>query len=264
MNRFSSFSNILRLAAPAALVAGLLFIRPPAGAAAPDIDWVSLPAGSFMMGSSTGSPDEAPPHRVELDSFQMARREVTYAEYGSYLKATRKPPPTHWEDKRYNGPANPVVSVTWDEAIAYAEWAGARLPSEAEWEYAARGAEGRTYPWGEAPPGPQFAVFHLDIGFAGTQPAGTKPRGATPEGLLDMAGNAFEWCSDFYEAGYYRRSPARMPAGPEAGSLRVVRGGSWISLPDACRSAARAAYPPGSRSVLIGFRLARNAPAGGR
>lgn len=226
-------------------------------------DMIRVPAGEFTMGSSSGEPDEAPPHRVRIGEFLLGRREVTHAEYGRFLTATKRPKPPHWSDPRYGIPAHPIISITWEEASAYAWWADARLPTEAEWEYAARGPEGRSYPWGTSAPTKALAVFHLDIGFDGTLPVGSKPAGATPSGLLDMSGNAYEWCSDWYAPDYYKKSPAENPMGPEAGELRVVRGGSWISLPDACRATSRAAYRPESRSVLLGFRIARDAGPSG-
>lgn len=236
--------------------------EPPAGSGATSgQEMIRIAAGEFTMGSSSGDTDEAPPHRVRVGEFLLGRREVTHAEYGRFLTATKRPRPPHWSDPRYGIPKHPIISVTWEEASAYAQWAGGRLPTEAEWEFAARGPEGRAYPWGSASPTKELAAFHLDIGFDGTLPAGSKPAGATPSGLLDMVGNAYEWCSDWYAPGYYSQSPQDNPGGPATGELRVVRGGSWISLPDACRATARAAYRPEARSVLVGFRIARDAPA---
>jgi serine/threonine-protein kinase len=151
-----------------------------------------------------------------------------------------------------------VVGVTWDEAVACAKWAGGRLPTEAEWEFAARGTDGRRYPWGNEPPTRDRAVHHLDVGFGGTMPVAETPSGAGPFGILDMAGNVFEWCADWYDPGYYAKAPAADPPGPAEGRLRAIRGGCWLSLPDACRAGAREKYPPDRRSIMIGIRVVLN------
>jgi formylglycine-generating enzyme required for sulfatase activity len=209
------------------------------------------------MGSATEDEDAQPVHRVRLAAFQMSRTEVTREQYARFLKDTGRPEPPHWNHELFNRPGSPVVDVTWDDAAAYCKWAGGRLPTEAEWEYAARGTDGRRYPWGSEEPDRTRAVFHLDIGFGGTQPVGSAKAGASPFGIEDLAGSVYEWCADWYEAGYYAGGPSQDPPGPPAGELRVIRGGSWISLPDAIRSAARANYAPGSRSLLIGIRVIR-------
>jgi formylglycine-generating enzyme required for sulfatase activity len=219
------------------------------------IELVRVPGGAFDMGSRD-TEDAQPIHRVQVGAFWLSRYEVTHGQYARFMAATGHAAPSHWTDAGLSGDRQPVVGVTYADAAAFCAWVGGRLPTEAEWEYAARGTDGRRYPWGDAEPTPARAVFHLDVA-AGTKPVGTAKEGASPFGIFDLAGSVFEWCSDWYGERYYAASPARDPAGPETGRQRVVRGGSWVSLPDACRSAARAQYPPASRSTLIGIRVAR-------
>jgi formylglycine-generating enzyme required for sulfatase activity len=222
-----------------------------------DVELVYIPGGELRMGLA--EEEDAPVHTVRLAPFWMGRTEVTREQYARFMTATGRPEPPHWKHDLFAKPGSPVVGVTWEDADAFARWIGGRLPSEAEWEYAARGTDGRPFPWGVEPPDRTRAVFHKDIGFDGTSPAGTAPAGASPFGLLDMAGNVFEWCADWYAPDYYAASPRENPPGPAAGKLRVIRGGSWISLPDALRCGAREKYPPEKTSVLIGFRVARAA-----
>ncbi len=221
------------------------------------IEFVAIPAGEFTMGLAEEA-DARPVRRVRLAAFEIARTETTRDQYARFMAATGHPEPAHWKHELFVKPGAPVIGVTWHDAVAFARWAAARLPTEAEWEYAARGEDGRRFPWGNQPAAPQLAVHHMDIGFAGTSPVGTCPGGSSAFGLLDMAGNAFEWCADWYQPAYYEIAPRRDPPGPEQGTLRVIRGGSWISLPDALRCGARSQFPPVKSSVLIGFRVARS------
>jgi formylglycine-generating enzyme required for sulfatase activity len=223
------------------------------------VEFVPVPAGEFLMGSDEEDEDARPVHRVRLAAFRMSRNEVTREQYARFMAATGRPKPGHWDHELFARPGSPVVGVTWDDAAAFCAWAGGRLPTEAEWEYAARGKDGRRYPWGSEEPDKSRAVFHLDIGFGGTMPVGTANNGASPFGIHDLAGSVFEWCADWYAADYYAKSPVENPKGPPTGEFRVIRGGCWISLPDACRSAARARYRPGVSSVLIGIRVVRAA-----
>jgi formylglycine-generating enzyme required for sulfatase activity len=221
------------------------------------LEFLYVPPGEFQMGSPDEDEDARPVHPVRLTGFRMSRCEVTHAQYARFMKEAGHPAPAHWTNKRFSGDGHPVVGVTWEDAVEYCRWAGGRLPTEAEWEYAARGPAGRKFPWGSEPIDATRAAYHLDVGFAGTRPVGEFKAGASPFGLLDMAGNVFEWCADWYDPDYYARSPRENPTGPPSGTQRVIRGGAWISLPDACHAAARGRYPPGSRSLLIGFRVVR-------
>ena len=220
-------------------------------------EMVYVPAGGFLMGSADGdkdsSADEKPQHRVYLDAFWIDKTEVTVAEYRRFCEATgREMPPAPswgWHDD------HPVSEVTWDDAAAYATWVGKRLPTEAEWEKAARGTDGRPYPWGnEWGPGKCANQVNSDT----TQPVGSYPAGASPYGALDMAGNVEEWCADWYGESYYRFAPARNSAGPPSGEYRLLRGGSWLNaLPRYFRGANRNYGVPDIRGNYYGFRCVR-------
>ena len=187
---------------------------------------VFVPAGEFLMGSDEGSPDEKPVHRVTLDGYWIYRYEVTVAQYRKFCQETGREmptkPPWGWEDDY------PVVNVSWEQARAYCEWAGGRLPTEAEWEKAARGTDGRKYPWGNDWVDNWCAhAIGMKEG-PGTVPVGSYPRGVSPYGLYDMSGNALEWVADWYSENYYATAPPRNPTGPESSTTgsRVVRGGA--------------------------------------
>jgi len=192
-------------------------------------DMVLIPAGEFQMGSNE-SDDEKPIHTVYLDAFYIDKYEVTNAQYKKFMDAKGYKAPGYWNDPKYNAPNHPVVGVTWNDAKAYADWAGKRLPTEAEWEKAARGGvTGKKYVWGdEWPPPNKAGNFDNSItkdGYTYTAPVGSfKPNGY---GLYDMAGNVWEWCADWYDNNYYFTSTKSNPAGPSSGTYHVCRGGSW-------------------------------------
>ncbi len=199
---------------------------------------VLIPGGTFQMGGLNGQaqPDEKPDHKVTLKSFWLDKTEVTKSQYAQCVAAgaceipnelkssTRSDYYTNAEYADY-----PVVFVTWNDAKTYCEWAGRRLPTEAEWEFAARGNDFRNYPWGDADPTEETANFGYKN--KDTVKAGSYPNGASPYGILDMAGNVWEWVADYYSASYYEKSPAENPTGPDKpgvnGLQMVLRGGSW-------------------------------------
>jgi formylglycine-generating enzyme required for sulfatase activity len=207
-------------------------------------------------GSSAGRTDERPAHRVSLGAFRLALLPVTNREYAAFLAATAHRPPRFWDDARFNAPDQPVVGVTWFDAVAYCDWLSQqtgrrwRLPTEAERERAARGGvEGRAYPWGDGP-GEAGGRFEQD---APLEAGRSTPNGY---GLLDIAHNIHEWCSDWYDARYYRRSPERDPQGPPSGTRRASRGGAWRHQVKVSRCAARSSLDPTFRYNDYGFRLA--------
>jgi formylglycine-generating enzyme required for sulfatase activity len=211
-------------------------------------------AGEFIMGSDEGDSDERPVHTVYLDAFYIDKTEVTNAQYWACVEAGAcDAPSVTYYDANYA--QHPVVFVSWNAADAYCRWAGKRLPTEAEWEKAARGTDGRTYPWGE---GIDCDHAQYNECTGRTVLVGSKPKGASPYGALDMAGNVWEWVANPYDSGYYSQSPARNPPGPDSGEYRVLRGGSWnFNLWDA-RCASRRWYTPRLRGNYVGFRCARS------
>jgi formylglycine-generating enzyme required for sulfatase activity len=217
---------------------------------------VKIPAGEFLMGNkeTERSPLE---HRVYVSEFMMDKTGVTWGQYKRFAEATGIPLPAQ---KPYWGihDDHPAVYVTWEDAKAYCEWAGARLPTEAEREKAARGVDGRKYPWGNEEPDPQRAVFRRSWGKEATAAVGTHPSGASPYGLQDMGGNVWEWSSDWYDDSYYEVSPYQDPKGPSSGRAHVVRGGSWDSRPDVLSSSCRSWGSLGYREGDFGFRCAMN------
>jgi formylglycine-generating enzyme len=233
--------------------------EPRAGAIEPIME--GIPEGWFSMGYDTGRDDEKPMHRVWVDEFELAAFQVTNAEYARFLAATGAAPPPQWNDANFNDPQMPVVAVSWYEAACYCEWLSGmtgkryRLPSEAEWERAARGgSEGLLYPWGDAPP---ETVPDYDKRWKlGPEPAGLYPPNAY--GLYNMGDNVHEWCSDWYDDGYYAHSPERNPQGPKSGTRKASRGGSWRHHIKVARTAARSSIPPEFQYADYGFRIARS------
>jgi formylglycine-generating enzyme required for sulfatase activity/predicted Ser/Thr protein kinase len=246
---------VVGIGAVVVVVVGLIIVLVSGGGPAAPPDMVHVPAGEFTMGSNEGESDEQPVHTVYLDAFYIDKTEVTNTQYRACVEAGSCDAPSdtiYCDDADYA--QHPVVYVNWNDADAYCRWAGKRLPSEAEWEKAARGTDGRTYPWGEG-----VDCDHAQYRGCGGQtvPVGSRPKGASPYGTLDMAGNVYEWVADWYGEDYYSRSPGRNPSGPDFGEYRVLRGGSWISVPDDVRGANRAWYVPVSRFNGRGFRCAR-------
>ncbi|HKO30688.1 MAG TPA: SUMF1/EgtB/PvdO family nonheme iron enzyme [Nitrospiraceae bacterium] len=224
-----------------------------------DVPMALVPAGEFMMGSNLAD-DEMPVHRVYLNAFYMDKYEVTVGQYAKYLEATDMEEPPDWAIM--NQPQHqkrPVVNVDWEDAVMHCKWAGKRLPTEAEWEKAARGSDGRIYPWGNEAPTRLHANYgrkewnnHLAL-----VPVGSFEEGKSPYGIYDMAGNAWEWVSDWYDYDFYKNSPRRNPIGPATGDSKGVRGGSWLYVSEFLRSAHRFTAQPTNRHFGYGFRCAR-------
>jgi formylglycine-generating enzyme required for sulfatase activity len=264
-------------------------------------EMVVIPAGEFLMGSPDDGlsfDDERPQRNVFIDSFRMDRHEVTNARYRQFVAATGHPAPSHQKPELTlwvhgmpipGSGQHPVVNVTWEDAVAYCRWQSKRLPTEAEWEKAARGADGRRYPWGnvweftkansashwagrtiEFKNGEEWKAFWItgdgarishERGLNGevlTLPVGSFPEGASPYGLLDMAGNVSEWVQDWYEPYFYLNAPLSNPQGPNGQLLKVVRGGSWLKPARNLRASDRDYGYLSDRASGIGFRCAQD------
>lgn len=231
---------------------------------------VTVPAGWFLMGSDlkvdrAAGPQELPQHRVYLDTFEIDKYEVSNVDYLRYVLATGADWPQFWRESPFPEKAalHPVINVSWLDADAYCRWAGKRLPTEAEWEKAARGEDGRVFPWGNEPAG----WIKSNIAHSGSKRGFKYPplanvnrydRGVSPYGAHQMAGNVSEWVSDWFDPEYYQRGDNKNPQGPETGEIKVFRGGSWNEDPEVARSAGRNAGAPDWRSYLTGFRCAKS------
>jgi formylglycine-generating enzyme required for sulfatase activity len=253
---------------------------------------VYVPAGEFAMGTTEADVEvlvaqcvgdgneewqcqewlshESPQHTVYVDGFWIDRTEVTNARYRQCVEDGACLEPRCSDDGDVNAPDQPVVCVSWEDARAYVAWVGGRLPTEAEWERAARGSDGRIYPWGNGFDAQKanycdrncpldWRDLDQDDGYAWSAPVGSFSAGASPYGLMDMAGNAWEWVADWYGADYYAQSPARNPQGPESGHWPLLRGGSFLNVAWSVRSAMRHRSYPQDRIGYYGFRVAMTA-----
>ena len=236
---------------------------------------VMIPAGLFTMGSNDGPHNERPAHTVTLDAFYIDRYEVTLSLYRKFLEEGNHDAPPTWDAEAATSVGDrPAIGMRWESAVAYCRRAGKRLPTEAEWEKAARGTDGRRYPWGEMQPFVDIANYNRGMwvseavtlmavtgGLEGMSVRhGLKEGGKSPFGVSHMAGNAAEWVADWYERDYYHKSPGRNPSGPMAGEKRVLRGGSWADVPSALRATARFSAEPNFEDRTVGFRCAMDMP----
>ena len=252
---------------------------------------VFIPAGSFIMGGNAQAAfdlcqnyhsdcelkwftDEEPQHTVYLDAYWIDQTEVTTSMYEKCVKSGVCQAPrdkTSYTGAKYYGTAAfanyPVINVSWDMAKSYCEWAGRRLPTEAEWEKAARGTDGRIYPWGNAFEDTavnfcdrncpmDWALDLFNDGYAGVSPVASYPSGQSPYGIYDMAGNIFEWVNDWYSQSYYQHSPDSNPLGPSTGTERARRGGAWFNVEYRVRTSYRDSYDPLDSFNDMGFRCA--------
>ena len=219
---------------------------------------VYVPAGEFEMGSNDGDSDQKPVHTVYLDTYWIDQTEVTNAMYALCVEDgdCEKPISDYFDDTNFTD--HPVVNVSWYAAEDYCTWAGRELPTEAQWEKAARGTDGRIYPWGNAAPDCILANYSGCTG--NTLEVGSLQAGASPFGVLDMAGNVCEWVADWYAADYYSVSPKNNPTGPANGNYRVLRGGSWFDYESFLRSADRLGIYPVYTYDSSGFRCVVSLP----
>jgi formylglycine-generating enzyme required for sulfatase activity len=266
---------------------------PAAGTALParDGDMLLVPAGPFVMGADErGEPDERPAHEVTLPAFYLDEMEVTNLAYARAIDAGKCKPPSPRNadlnhvgpDRRFRGPRQPVSSISWNDARAYCAFVGKRLPTEAEFEKAARGTDGRRFTWGNDPPTPERATFSTSV----TSEVGTHPAGAGPYGHLDMAGNVWEWIEDVYDPYAYRRAGAARGIGGDCAEAtaaqdelrrkkldgftgsnpipteceRVLRGGAFNYPSEGLRATNRVHHPARYQLVMSGFRCAKDAP----
>jgi serine/threonine-protein kinase len=229
---------------------------------------VLIPAGEIPMGRADGDNDEKPVRNIFLPSFYIDKYPVTNAQYEKFVQETGHPEPVGygyaggrfvedfhpWQAPRFNHPRMPVVCVSWYDAAAYARWAGRRLPTEAEWEKSAKGLFATKYPWGNTDPSPNKARYGFELETGSPAIVGAHPAGATSYGCMDMAGNVWQWCSDWYSETTYQSGPLVTPTGPPTGEARVLRGGSWANGGALLRCSARFCYPPTKKTFYVGFR----------
>ncbi|UCE42318.1 MAG: formylglycine-generating enzyme family protein [Candidatus Aminicenantes bacterium] len=221
---------------------------------------IYIPSGKFQMGLYTGNNIEKPLHSVYLDGYWIGKFEITFDQYDRFCedRGIAKPEDEGWGRDRY-----PVINISWEDAMAYCRWLSKEigydfmLPTEAQWEKAAKGTDGRTYPWGESLPSDDRANFNEGSAnfVKHTTPVGSYPEGSSPYGVLDMAGNVYEWCLDWYSSANSSSYIKKNPRGPKRGTYRVLRGGSWYGSSHCLGTSFRISAKPDSRYFHIGFRV---------
>ena len=233
---------------------------------------ILVPAGPFPMGvpkgDRDGGRDEYPRHEVTLDSYYIDKYEVTHGRYAEFVKATghripvnpKYPTRTLWNEHLSESLAErPVINVDWQDADAYCRWAGKRLPTEAEWEKAARGTDDRRFPWGNVEPTHKHLNFNQQWqGEKTLMPVGSYEAGKSPFGAYDMAGNVWEWVADWYDPLYYEKSPSANPKGPDTGTYKVLRSSGWSVETPLVRLFTRVKSDPTNRNDSTGFRCAKD------
>ena len=235
----------------------------PEGLEIPE-DMVYVPDGYFIMGDGNSSgEEEKPPHQVYLKDFLIDRHEVSNINYEKFLQETGHPVPKYWYDEKFNKPNQPVVGVSWEDAAAYAKWANKRLPTEAEWEKAAKGPSGFIWPWGNDLGEKNNFSLYLNINgtadnFEFTSPVDLFVLGISPYKAFNMLGNVWEWCQDWFGPHYYKRSPEINPQGPKTGVYKVLRGGSWVNKIYNVTTTRRIRNYPDMKLNIYGFRCAQS------
>ncbi len=237
---------------------------------------VMVPAGTFPMGvphgDRDGGRDEYPRHDVALDAFAIDKFEVTNGHYLAFVKTTghrlpqnpTRPTRTLWQGNTVPDTlmTRPVINVDWGDAEAYCTWAGKRLPTEAEWEKAAKGTTDQRFPWGSVEPTVRHLNFNQQwIGEKTLMPVGSYALGQSPFGAYDMAGNVWEWVADWYDARYYEKSPVKNPTGPATGNKKIIRGAGWQNETPTVRIFTRVDSDPNIRNESTGFRCAMTLPS---
>jgi sulfatase modifying factor 1 len=226
---------------------------------------VLIPAGSFFMGSAKGQNNEGPVREIFLDDYRIDQYEVTMAQFYAFVTATGHRPPrlagylavASVDLPSFLEPNKPVVGVSWEDAVAYCQWKGKRMPTEAEWEKASRGGDKRQFPWGNDADISRANLEGVEDKFSGTAPVDSFDGGRSPYGVYNMTGNVMEWVNDWYDERYYAVMPAKNPPGPVIGDEKVIRGGSWHDSFRYSNTYSRFKMLPEYRDATVGFRCAQ-------
>jgi formylglycine-generating enzyme len=250
------------------------YIVSPSFAEQPEKEMVLIPAGKSIMGSKQSLLElrphdlfntdrhtlgpENPAHEVFLGGFYIDIYEVTNIKYKEYVYETKAKRPKGWKKNDFNSNQQPVVGVSWEEALAYCKWNGKRLPTEAEWEKAGRGKRPVKYPWGNSPPDSEKLNYNEEK--KKTMPVGSYEKGKSDYGVYDLSGNVSEWVHDWHFPEYYLFSPKENPQGPKKGQYKVIRGGNWRNTVAYIDLTYRNATTPRSRNTGLGFRCAKSTP----